>query len=247
MTGGARGLGRAMSRAFASEGAYVVSADHDEDYLSDTVSELEEEFSHVLAVPTDVQVWDDVQRLVETTRDHYGEIDVWVNNAGVQQRTAGAEKRSPIVDVPVDIWDTVIETNLRGAFLCTKAVVPGMLERNAGRMIHISSGHGLAGRTNRAPYVASKFGLEGFHESLSLELAEAGVDSVAFRPPDGGVFTESSRVYGKTPSDYTHESPKIVAEAAVRLAAGEGENGGRYKATPDGEDYTRYVRSDRSK
>ena len=117
-----------------------------------------------------------------------------------------------------------------------------VLDRDAGRLLHVTSGHGLHGRATHAPYAASKFGLEGFHESLALELEETGVDSIAFRPPQGGVYSERYGALGRTPESFGHETPRIIAETAVRLAAGEGENGGRYVATDDGEGYTEYTR-----
>lgn len=174
----------------------------------------------------------------------HGSIDVFANNAGVTQYKVNPDHSyRPAQDLPIATWDTVLDTNLRGVFLCSKAVLPAMLSRDIGRIIHISSGHGVRGRANRTAYVASKFGLEGFHESLAKELDGTGVDSLALRPPGGGVYTESSKLIDREPESYPNESPTVIAEAAVRLAHGDGENGGRYKATPDEDGYTEYSRS----
>lgn len=232
VTGAAGGLGNAMASAFAAEGANVVGVDTDEDRLIAAVDAFD---GDAVAVPTDVRSWDDVRDTIETARAAHGEIDVLVNNAGVQQRTAGGDRREPVVDVPVDIWETVVETNLTGVFHCTKAVLPGLLDRDDGRLIHVSSGAGERGRANRSPYVASKHGVEGFAASLALELEGSGVESLVFRPPGGGIFTESRS--HRDPEDFTHDSPTIVAEPMIQLAAGAGENGGRYVGTDDGEGF----------
>jgi 3-oxoacyl-[acyl-carrier protein] reductase len=224
-----------MAQAFVSEGAQVVCADVDSDGLSSLAANVTDEPGEVLTLSADIRSWDDVQRMVDRTLEEFGRIDILVNNAGVQQRTAGGDDHFPVVDVPVDIWDKIIDTNLRGAFLCTKAVLPSMLERDKGRLIHISSGAGAEGRKNRSPYVASKFGLEGLCESLALELDGTGIDSIVFRPPGGGVYTESREYRGQ--DDYAFPSPQVVAEPAVKLAAGAGEHGKRYEGTPDGEDF----------
>mgnify|MGYP006305989803 CR=1 FL=1 len=119
-----------------------------------------------------------------------------------------------------------------------------MRARDAGRLIHTSSGHGVTGRADRSAYVASKFGLEGFHESLARELADTGVDSMTIRPPGGGLCTERATRYGRDPDSFTHDDPTVVAEAAVQLAEAGGENGGRYRATPDGDGFVTYSRAD---
>jgi 3-oxoacyl-[acyl-carrier protein] reductase len=248
VTGASSGLGKAMADAFVREGARVVYSSRSERRLTAAVDQILDENGggEATVVPADVRSWDDVKQLVRRARDVYGDVDVFVNNAGVTQSKVTADHTSrPTQDVPITAWDAILNTNLRCAFLCTKAVLPEMRSRDSGRVIHISSGHGVAGRKNRAPYVASKFGLEGFHESLALELEDTGVDSIALRPPDGGVYTESSERYGRTRESYAHESPTVIAEAAVRLAAGDGENGGRYKATPDGEGFVDYSRAER--
>lgn len=247
VTGASSGLGKAMADAFVREGASVVYASRTEDRLATAVDEITDETDDgdAMAVQTDVRSREDVHRLFDRAEEVYGDIDVAVNNAGVTQPKVNQDHtRRPVHEIPVTTWDTILETNLRGVFLCTRKALPGMLSRDAGRLIHISSGHGVSGRANRSPYVASKFGLEGFHETLTHELDGTDVDSIALRPPDGGVYTESSERYGRTRDSYRHGNPDVIAEAAVRIAAGEGENGGRYKATPDGEGYVEYSRTE---
>jgi 3-oxoacyl-[acyl-carrier protein] reductase len=247
VTGASSGLGKAMAEAFVTEGAQVVYSSRSRDRLDEAIENISDDdpSGEAMAVPADVRSWDDVQQLVRRTTQVYGDIDVFVNNAGTLQSKVNPDRTHHVTqDVPITTWDTIIHTNLRGVFLCTKAVLPTMLSRDSGRVIHISSGHGIAGRAERSPYVASKFALEGLHESLALELQETDVETVTLRPPSGGVYTERSKLFGKTPEDYPHKSPDVIVEAAVRLAAGEGKSGGRYKATPDGEEYVTYTRSE---
>lgn len=247
VTGASSGLGKAMANAFVTEGTRVIYSAPNKERLTAAVEAITEENAdgEAAAVRADVRSWDDVRNLVRRTRERYGEIDVFVNNAGITQPKVNPDHTQRSVhDLPISTWDTILDTNLRGVFLCTKAVLPSLLSKDSGRLIHISSGHGVSGRANRTAYVASKFGLEGFHESLAHELKDTGVDSLTLRPPSGGVYTESSERYGRGPETYTHESPDVIAEAAVKLAAGRGENGGRYQATPDGEEVTEYTKFD---
>ena len=245
VTGASSGLGKAMADEFVREGATVIYSSHEDHRLEDAVDAILEQQTdgRAVAVPADVRSWNDVRHLVQYGEMEFGGIDVFVNNAGVTQYKINSDHSyRPVQNLPVTTWDTVLETNLRGVFLCSKATLPPMLARDAGRIIHISSGHGVRGRANRAAYVASKFGLEGFHESLAKELDDTGVDSLTLRPPEGGVYTESSKLIDREPNSYPNESPTVIAEAAVQLARGDGKNGGRYKATPDGDGYTEYSR-----
>lgn len=241
VTGASAGLGRAMAEALLAAGADVVCVAENEAELRTAVSELrassgdasaDGDPGEALAVTADVREWDAVASMVETVEERLGTIDVLVNNAGVQQRTAGNDERAPVADVPVDIWKSVVATNLTGAFHCAKAALPGMLERDSGRLIHVSSGAGTSAKPNRSPYVASKHGLEGLAKCLALELQESGVESLVFRPPRGGVYTES-RSY-RNPESYEYESADVVGEPMVQLAGGAGEHGRRYVGTADG-------------
>lgn len=245
VTGASRGLGKAMADAFVTEGAHVVYSSRNKDRLREVAEAVQTDDTpgDATAIRADVRSWDDIRNLIQRTNKTYGDINIFVNNAGVIQYKVNPDNSDrEVVDIPIETWDTILDTNLRGVFLCTKAVLPGMLSRNTGRLIHVSSGHGIEARACRAPYVASKFGLEGLHDSLALELEKTNVDSLLLRPPGGGVYTESSQLIDRTPDSYPNESPDVIAEAAVRLASGEGINGGRYKATADGEGYVEYSR-----
>lgn len=241
VTGGSAGLGRAMAEAFVREGANVVCAARNENRLSQTVSGISATGpGDATGVPTNVRSRDSIRNLFNEVDDIYGGVDTVVNNAGVSQSNLDTGHGiKPITDVPIDVWDAILETNLRGVFICVKEALPAMLSRENGCLIHISSGHGIQGKAKRAPYVASKFGLEGFAESLALELEDTGVDSMLLRPP-GATYTERREELGRDRETFSYTNPAIVAEPAVQLAAGKGQNGGRYVATEDGEGYDEY-------
>lgn len=244
VTGGSAGLGRAMAEAFVGEGARVVIAGRTESKLRDASDACDGPGS-ITGVRADVRSWDDVRNLIEESEETYGPIDTFVNNAGVTGQILRQENVTPpVAEVDVDTWETLIDINLNGVFRCTRAVLPRMLERDEGRLVHVSSGMGIAGKSGWGPYVASKHGLEGLAETLALELEDTGVNSMTLRPPGGGVHTESREEIGRSRADASHEAG-VIADAAVALAAGEGENGGRYVATADGDGLDTYSRGDR--
>lgn len=242
VTGASSGLGKAMAGAFVDEGARVACVARTADRLEATVDEIATEPGEATAIPADVRSWEDVQTMIETTNDVYGEIDVFVNNAALRQWTATGEVPDPIHDIPVDVWDAVLETNLRGYFLCAKAVLPEMLAREGGRLLHLSSGYGRTARPNCGAYSTSKFGVEGLCGTLELELQETGVDSVVLYPPSGGISTEYLVEHGSDPDAFEHADPGVIAEPAVQLAAGRGEHGGWYMGTPEGDGFVEHPR-----
>ena len=239
VTGASSGLGKAMARAFVREGATTVCSSRTAATLEAATAEFDDLPGEAVPIPADVRSWASVSALAEWTEEAYGPIDVLVNNAGVYQQTVTGEGPDPVHEIDVDVWDAVVGTHVRGSFLCTRAVLPAMLERGAGRVVFLSSSMGQAGRALRSPYVAAKFAIEGLAETLALELESTGVSAVLYRPPRGGVYTENLAEYGRGPEDFTH-GPSVVEAGAVALAVGEGDNGGRYVATDDGTGMTTY-------
>lgn len=236
VTGASSGIGEAVATALVAAGARVACASRTESRLADAVSAMSGGPGRAIAVPTDVRSWDAVTALVEETTDRLGGVDVLVNNAAVSQRNLVSDPHYELAELPPAVFETIVETNLLGAFHCTRAALPGMVSEGTGRLIHVSSRAGEAAKAGRGAYVPAKFGLEGLHAVLALELAATGVDSLVVRPPVGG--TSSAML---SDSDAEHP-PDVLAETVVRLAAGEGEHGGRYVPTTDGEDYVAWPR-----
>ncbi len=173
VTGGGSGLGEDYCRGFASEGGRVVCADIDEAAANRTVQSLEQPANVHIAVRCDVTKAYEVERMVEETLHTYGRIDILVNNAGVIRRRS-------LVGTTEEDWNREIDTDLKGPFLCTRAVVPHMMERGYGKIVNISSVAGIVGCISTA-YSASKAGVNGLTRQWALELAPHGirVNSVA--------------------------------------------------------------------
>jgi len=161
VTGGAAGIGAAIATAFAAEGAHVVIADREIDAATATARTIGERAS---AFQVDVTREAEVQALAQDTRGRHGRIDVLVNNAGIM-------RKAYVKDMTEDTWDAVVDVNLKATFLCSKAVLPSMIEAGRGRIINIASIAGKVGEPTASAYSAAKFGVIGFTRSLALEVA----------------------------------------------------------------------------
>ena len=177
VTGGARGIGRGIALALAREGAHIVIADLPsvQADLEETQRLVEAEGVQSLPVHVDVRDWSQVSAMTASALGGFGHIDVLVNNAGV----IGV---APVVAMTEEQWDLVIGVNLKGTFLCSKAVAAHMMERRSGRIINLSSQAGRRGSPGLAHYCTTKFGLIGFTQSLALELAQFNVTVNAICP-----------------------------------------------------------------
>ncbi len=176
VTGGAMGIGRAYSLGLAAEGARVVVAD-----IADpepTVKEIEARGGQALGVGCDVSKEGDTQRMATMTLDRWDRIDALVNNAAIY----GVLKRRPFMEIPVEEWDRVMAVNLRGLFLCVRAVFPAMKTQGKGKIINISSSTFFKGVPNYIHYTTSKGGVVGFTRSLARELGDYGVRVNAIAP-----------------------------------------------------------------
>jgi NAD(P)-dependent dehydrogenase (short-subunit alcohol dehydrogenase family) len=176
ITGGAKGIGRAYALGASGEGARVVVADIVDP--KPTVQAIEARGGQALAVECDVANEGDTQRLATATQERFGRIDVLVNNAALY----GTLKRRPFLEIPVEEWDRVMAINLRGLFLCARAVFPAMKAQGKGKIINISSSTFFKGVPDYIHYTTSKGGVVGFTRSLARELGEFGVRVNAIAP-----------------------------------------------------------------
>ena len=168
VTGAGQGIGRAIARGMAREGASVVVADLNEANASAVKKEIAAIGVKSLAVHADISNEESVQAMVEKSLHELRRLDILVNNAGIFPT-------SPVEEMKEEEWDQVIGTNLVGTFLCSKTVVPHLLAQRSGRIISLTSGRAFHGAKNGAHYAASKAGIIGFSKSLALELAPHGI------------------------------------------------------------------------
>ncbi len=164
VTGGGQGIGRGIAQLFGREGAKVAIAARSADKLKQVKAEIEAEGGAVLVVPTDVGREEEVERLVEATRAHFGGLDVLVNNAGVGLRL-------PVDEVDMGEYERLMDTNLKGMYLGCRFGVPLLKERGRGSIINISSVHGVHGSPDNTVYAATKGGIIGCTRALAGELA----------------------------------------------------------------------------
>ncbi|MBV9323683.1 MAG: 3-oxoacyl-ACP reductase FabG [Chloroflexi bacterium] len=209
VTGGGHGIGRAYCHALASQGAGLVVAEIDAEAARKTAEDLMEFGHDALGISTDVSLADSVGEMVARATEHFGHVDVLVNNAAVFASVPMS--RTPIEDISVDEWDRMMAVNLRGMFLVSRAVVPGMKERRWGRIINISSGRALSNSANSIHYVTSKAGVLGFTRTLAREVGAFGITVNAIAP--GSTLSEDN------PSDEIIQmrSNRVEARAIPRL------------------------------
>lgn len=222
ITGASQGLGRALALGFAREGANVVVNSRSEDSIRPVADEIREAGADVLAVAADVSRGDDVGKLVEETVSRFGRIDVLVNNAGV------LGPRVAIEEYPEDEWREVIDANLTGPYLVSKAAIPHMAE--GGSIINIVSGVSVEGRAGWGAYSVSKFGVESLSQILAAELKDRNIRSNAVDP--GGMRTDMRAAAYPEEDPTTRITPEENTAVFLYLASDEskGVTGERFKA-----------------
>ena len=222
LTGGNGGIGKGIARGFAGMGASVVIAARNPEKTMQAVQDIEREFGgRILGIQTDVSQEEQTLSMAEKVVAEFGRIDILVNNAGVNTRKMPQE-------YDMSEWDTIINTNLRGAFLCARAVYPAMKKAGGGKIINIGSMNSIFGGLKLAPYGASKGGVIQLARSLATTWAPDNIQVNSLLP--GWVNTEliqqarkdlpklEERVLSRTPAGRWGE-PQDMVGAAVFLAS----------------------------
>ena len=164
VTGGSRGIGAAIGALLAERGAAVVVSARDADRLNATVKDLEGAGAAIIGVAGDVSRREEAERVVESARARFGRVDILVNNAGITRDAL-------LLRMKDEDWDRVLEVNLRGAFVMTRAAAKVMVRQKSGRIINVSSAAGAMGNAGQTNYSASKAGLIGFTKASARELS----------------------------------------------------------------------------
>jgi len=174
VTGGGRGIGKAIALAFAFEGATVVVAARTLSKLEETVEEIKSKGGRAKAIQTDVSDEKQVQQMVAQTLNEYGQVDILVNNTGIGGPTAN------VVDLKLEDWNEVLGIDLTGSMLCSREVLKSMIPRRSGNIINMAAeggrgGDGRAGYPMRSPYCCAKMGIIGLSETLAVEVGEYNI------------------------------------------------------------------------
>ena len=219
VTGGNRGIGAATSRLMAREGAAVVVAARDTRTGEDVVAELVAGGGRAIYVRTDVGRRDEVERMVAATIDAFGGVDILVNNAGV-------DVGKPLLKTSEEEWDWILDTNLKGHWLCAVAVVPHLIERGGGSIVNTASVLAMSSLPNSGVYSASKAGILGLTRSMAIEWGPLGIrincilpgstdtDMMWFDLRRDEIPAERKRVDEATPLGRVAD-PSEIAEATV--------------------------------
>ena len=214
ITGGSRGIGRAMVELFSKNG-YAVAFTYKS---SENEAKSLAEATGALAIRADSTIESDILAAVETAIAHLGKIDCLINNAGISAF-------SLFTDITLDEWNNMLSTNLTGAFLYSKAVIPGMVSRKYGRIINITSMWGLVGSSCEVHYSTVKAGLIGMTKSLAKELGPSGITVNAIAP--GVIRTDMNKILSDEDMNALREEtplmrigePLDVANTALFLAS----------------------------
>ncbi|HIM57470.1 MAG TPA: 3-oxoacyl-[acyl-carrier-protein] reductase [Candidatus Latescibacteria bacterium] len=219
VTGGSRGIGRAIALKLASEGTDVAVCSRTSEAAEVVAAEIEKLGVRALAQRTDVSDSGQAEALVKAAQQIFGRLDILVNNAGVT-------RDGLLMRMKEDDWDVVLNTNLKGAFNCSKAAVRPMMKARWGRIVNITSVVGITGNAGQANYAASKAGLVGFTKSMARELASRNITVNAVAPglvPDTGMTSDLddetvARMLSQVPAGRPG-TPREVAHAVAFLAS----------------------------
>lgn len=213
VTGAASGIGRAIATMLAAHGAAVGVCDLNMSGSSEVAGEIERTGGHAVPIQADVSKPEHVRAAVQRMTGEFGRIDILVNNAGLQFI-------APVHEFPEEKWNLLIGVMLTGTFLCTKYALPHMMARRWGRIINISSIHGLVASPFKGAYIAAKHGIVGLTRTVALEVAEHGITANAICPAYvrtplvEGQIAEQAKVHGIPASEVVEKI--MLAPAAVK-------------------------------
>lgn len=215
ITGGGRGIGRAIAIAYAAEGARIVIAARSTEQLDEVAAEITEQGEEILTVPTDLRIPAEVENLVQKTVDRFGRIDILVNNAGINPRGL-------FLDSTDEEWEQGWQINVMGVVRCCRAVLPIMKQQGNGNIINVGSGMGQVGHANLSVYCASKAALHGLTQAIAEEVWQDGIIANVLIP--GPVRTELSKPAWENAGTFRAQSdpwkePEQVVASALFLAA----------------------------
>ncbi|OGQ55072.1 MAG: hypothetical protein A2W66_06100 [Deltaproteobacteria bacterium RIFCSPLOWO2_02_56_12] len=213
ITGGSRGIGKAIAMAYAREGAKVFICAREKTDLKKTVAEIRSSGGEVSWCAADISKVGEVKRIVREVRRAYGAIHVLVNNASI------LGPREPIVRYPLSSWEEVVKVNLTALFLVTREVLGVMMRQKEGSIINLSSGVGRVGKARWGAYAASKFGVEGFTQVLADEVKEWNIRVNAVNP--GGTRTEMRAQAYPDEDPLTLPVPEDITGVFLYLASAE--------------------------
>ncbi|RNF40631.1 3-oxoacyl-[acyl-carrier-protein] reductase [Planococcus salinus] len=221
VTGASRGIGAEIARSFAAEGAnVVVNYSGSKEKAEAVAEEIRKSGGEAIVVKADVADADQVKAMIDETVKTFGAVDVLVNNAGITRDNLMMRMKD-------DEWDDVININLKGVFVCTKAVTRQMMKQRSGRIVNIASIVGVMGNAGQANYVAAKAGVIGLTKTTARELASRGITANAIAP--GFIMTDMTdrlsddiqqTMLGQIPLG-RFGKPEEVAKAALFLASDE--------------------------
>lgn len=213
ITGGNRGIGRAIALAFAREGARVSVVGRNKPLCDQVVAEIAKFGGEAISLQADVTSEANVARMVKQTKERFQRIDILVNNAAVNLPYRA------VAQLTLEEWNWVVAVNMTGPFLCCRSVVPEMMAQKSGKIINLASLGGQQGAAGRAPYRPTKAAIINFTECLAAEVKESGIDVNAICP--GAVETDMLHeiTAGKPPSHAM--PPEEIAAVAVFLASDE--------------------------
>jgi NAD(P)-dependent dehydrogenase (short-subunit alcohol dehydrogenase family) len=211
ITGGSRGIGRAIASAFAQAGARVFICGRNQAVLDQALAEIRSSGGEIDGQAGDIGNADEAARIVGAALERFGAIDVLVNNA------SALGPRVPIAEYPFEAWNEVIRVNVNGLFYVTHEVLPVMLARRSGAIINVTSGVGRMGKARWGAYAVSKAGLEGFTQVLADEVKEVGIRVNAVNPAGTRTQMRAAAYPGEDPM--TLPTPAEIVPVFLYLAS----------------------------